>query len=326
MFRSTLKIADIIIQMDSFFPIERLEDADEQGLSAERFENFYYTGKAAPDIKIHVKMVGALPVITKAKPLFITRHFQDNSENWRLIKKGNSYVYKSPLEEKRQVMVVNETFNKVDAYILPKIGMDVFPEDRRAFIKAHKGMVWSISDIIYDFLQVLLINYFAQRNLGIFTHAIGLRDFQNKGLIFAGKSGAGKSTMARLWHKHTKAMVLNDDRVIVRKLNKEFFIYGSPWHGEFDDYLVSRIESARLERIFFIRHSLQNKARLIGEREAFNMIYQSIFPTFWDRKFLENIASFSHDLIKQVPCYDLGFVNDKRIIDFARKIYESRKD
>ncbi len=201
-------------------------------------------------------------------------------------------------------MLVNKTFDKVTAYLLPK---------------QNKGLVWNITDIIYDFLQVLLINYFAQRNSGIFTHSVGIKDVDGKGLLFAGKSGAGKSTTARLWHKHSKAMVLNDDRIIVRKVNGKFFIHGSPWHGEFSDYLGSRIETALLKKLFFIHHSPKNIATQIPPKPAFNLLYPALFPTFWDKECLENIAAFCDDLVKNVSCFNLGFAKDKSVIGFVRK-------
>ena len=300
-----LKIGGIIIEMQSNFTLEQLTKEEQRLQIAERFDNFFYNGKKEPNILIDVEIVDKLPQIRKTEPVFITYHFQDGSENWRLLKKGNTYIYKSPLKDKRQLMLVNETFDRVTAYLLPK---------------QDKGWVWNTSDIIYDFLQVLLINYFALKKGGIFTHAIGVKDLDGRGLLFAGKSGCGKSTTARLWHKHSKAMVLNDDRIIVRKVNGKFLIYGSPWHGEFSDYLTSRIESAPLEKLFFIHHSLKNTARRISEKTAFNFLYPALFPTFWDKEYLENIVSFCQDLIRSAPCYSLGFVNDKKVIGFVRKI------
>lgn len=158
--------------------------------------------------------------------------------------------------------------------------------------------MWNIIDIIYDFLQVLLINYLAYRNQGIFTHSAGIKDLDGSGLLFAGKSGAGKSTTARLWHKHSKARVLNDDRIIIRKLNGKFFIYGSPWHGEFSDYLSSEVESACLKKIFFIRHFSKNIAIQVLPKQAFILLYPVLFPAFRDKNCLENIAVFCDDLIK----------------------------
>jgi hypothetical protein len=300
-----LRIADIIIQMKSGFALEKFSKKEKKSQAVERFNNFFYKGAKKPRIAIEVNIVDKLPEID-GKNIFITNHFQDGRENWRLLKKGKSYVYKSPLDDKKQVVLINENLDKITAYLLPK---------------KIKGHVWNHSDIIYDFLQVLLIHYLAKKNEGIFTHAIGVKNLMdNKGFLFAGKSGAGKSTTARIWHKDPKAMVLNDDRIIVRKVNGKFFIYGSPWHGEFSDYLISRIESAPLEKLFFIYHSPKNIARKLSEKEAFNSLYPALFPTFWDKKCLANIASFCHDLIKNVPCYSLGFANNSKVIKFIRDI------
>jgi len=300
-----LKIADTIIQMQSKFGLEELNKKEQRNQAPERFNNFLYEGKAKPDIFIKVYMVDKLPQIYKAKNIFVTYHPDGHSENWRLQKKGNSYVYRCPLKDKQQLMLVNETFDRVAAYLLPK---------------KDKGRVWNITDIIYDFLQVFLINYFALRKKGVFVHSVGVKNLDGRGLLFAGKSGAGKSTTARLWHKHSKAMVLNDDRIIVRRLNGKFLIYGSPWHGEFSDYLQSRIESAPLDKLFFIYHSSYNNVRRISEKEAFNLFYPSLFPTFWDKACLENVVSFTQHLLKEIPCFRLGFVNNKKVIEFVRKI------
>lgn len=301
-----LRIADIIIQVQSRFPHEKLTEEEERAQVAERFYNFFYKGRQKPQIRIEVKIVvDKLPEIPKANPVFITYHFQDVNEDWRLLRKGDTYIYKSQFEDNIQVMLINRTFEKTTAYLLPK---------------KNKGCVWHIADIIYDFLQVLLINYFALKNEGIFTHSVGIKDLDSRGLLFTGKSGCGKSTTAKIWHRQSKALVLNDDRIIVRKHQGKFFIYGSPWHGDFSDYLASDIESAPLDKIFFIHHAPKNTVRQISQREAFSLLYPAIFPTFWDKKGLENITSFCQDLIKNIPCYSLGFVNDKKVIRFVRKI------
>jgi hypothetical protein len=300
-----LIIADTLITLESRFPLEELNREEKNSQFTERFNNFFYKGNKKSDILIDIEVVNKLPRPKDFHTLFITYHPEDKIENWRILRRGNTYAYISPVKNKRQVMFINGTFNKVKAYLLPK---------------KKKGFVWDIADIIYDFLQVLLINYFAQRKSGIFAHAVGIKDLDRRGFLFAGRSGCGKSTSARIWHKYSKAMVLNDDRIIVRKLNGKFFIHGSPWHGDFNDYLASHIEPSLLYKLFFIYHSPINKTRSISPPEAFGRLYPAIFPTFWDKGCLGNIISFSEDLIENVPCYSLGFVNNKKVIEFVRKI------
>ncbi len=317
-----LKIADVIIRMQSRFPLEQLTKEEEQThQAAERYKNFFYKGRQIPHIVIKVEIVDRLPEITKANPVFITRHFQDGSENWRLLRKDNTYIYKSPLKDKKQLMLVNEAFNRVTAYLLPKEQKIALTGKRREFIKDNKGFVWNTSDIIYDFLQVLLINYLAvTRKDGIFTHSMGVKDISKNGLLFTGKSGAGKSTLARTYYKHSKALVLNDDRIVVRKIKNDFYIYGSPWHGDFSDYLMSRIEKAKLKGIFFLQKAKENSVKAISSGKAFKFLYPAMFPTFWDRKGTQIIALFLSELLSEVDCFRLKFRKDKSVIDFVRRI------
>lgn len=313
----TLKIAEIIIQMQSKFSLLPLDKKERMDW---RFKGFLYKGNQKPDILINIEIVNKLTEIKGLKDIFTTTHFQDRDENWQLSKIGKDYIYKSLLEGKKQLMRVNRDFNQVDAYLLPKEEKTIIDDKEREFVKNNNGLVWSISDIIYVFLEVLLINYFAQRKQGIFTHSLGVKDLDGKGLLFSGKSGCGKTTLARLWDRHSRAMVLNDDRIIIRKKKKDFFIYSSPWHGDFSDYLMSRIEEAKLEKLFFIYHSQKNQVKPLAAKEAFSLLYPAIFPTFWDREGLENIVSFCHDLVRNVSCFRMGFIKDRGVIEFIRGI------
>jgi hypothetical protein len=300
-----LKIADIVIEMQSDFSLQKIIEDEGMGQAAERFTNFLFEGSQKADIRIKVKIVRTLPDICNTQLVFVTHNLENSHENWRLLKRNDLYAYQS-IDGKKQVAIVNKTFDTAIVYVLPN--------------NPRRELVWEIIDIIYDFLQILLIQYLALRNSGIFVHGVGMKDIDGRGFLLAGKSGSGKSTTARIWHTSSKAMVLNDDRIIVRKRNDVFFIFGSPWHGDFKDYLLTRIEEAPLRKCFIIHHSTCNRLRQITGIEAFNQFYPNLFPAFWHKECLENTTSFALDLIRQVPCFRFGFKNDKRVIDFVRKV------
>jgi len=314
-----LKIADIVIKLQSKFYLKPLDFKKSTDF---RFRNFLYKGRKDPEIIIAVQIVKKLPRFPDAKTIFITYHFQDGSENWRLLKWKDYFIYISPLNDKKQVMVVNRDFNMVKAYLLSK------DKDHRAvdgkeeeIARKYKGLYWDVSDIVYDFLQVLLINYLAiTKKDGVFTHSMGIKDSDEQGLMFMGKSGAGKTTLAKLYHKYSKAMILNDDRVIIRKINKIFYIYGSLWHGDFSDYLDSRIEKAKLKKLFFLRKAKENLIRPVSLDQAFKLIYPAMFPTFWDKGGTETIVLFLSDLLSKISCFRLKFRKDKSVIGFVRGI------
>jgi hypothetical protein len=294
-----LKIADIIIKMRSRFPIEPLDKEDSL-----RYRNFIYKADKKPDIIIDVKLVKKLPQMPKTtRRLFLTQHPDSHQTNWALFKNERYYILREYLLGKRQHYILNRDFNKAEAYLLKK------KDDK---------LTWHITKVIYDALQVILIHYLSRRD-GIFTHAVGIKDKKDRGFLFIGKSGQGKSTLARLWHKHSRDKVLNDDRIIVRKIRDRFFIYGSPWHGDFSDYLASRADRARLENLFFIYHSQKNQATIF-KKGAFKALYPNLFPNFWDREGLEKNIIMCQSLIKNIPCFRLGFKDTKEVIKFVKKI------
>jgi len=324
LYKVKLRIADVVIQMQSRFPHKELTKEEQGNRAPERYNNFIYQGRQKPHIKIKVEIVDKLPEIPRAEPVFITYHFQDNSENWRLLKRESTYIYKNPQESNKQIMLVNKAFDKVTAYLLPKDAgqkREVRKQKSESARQEKKEFVWNMTDIIYDFLQVLLINYLAvTKKDGIFTHSSGVKDLDKSGLLFTGKSESGKTTLAKIYHKYSRGMVLNDDRIVVRKINNDFYIYGSPWHGDFDDYLRSRIDRAKLKSIFFLRKAKENAIKPLSLSKAFRLLYPTMFPTFWDREGTKTIAMLLTDLLSKVSSYRLKFKKDKSVIRFIKRI------
>lgn len=294
-----LRIAEVIIQFKSRIPVKPL--TTENGW---RFMPFIYEGKKKPDIELEVIIQSSLPPSLKMENrLFLSQHPSDNSRCWAMFKSKNNYLIKSYLKGKRQHIILNPSFNKGRAYLYT----------RKTRIES-----WPLDIIIYDALQIILSNYLI-RHQGFFLHSVAIKDVDNKGLIFIGKSGAGKTTLARIWHNYSKAKVLNDDRIIIRKIKKDFYLYGTPWHGDFNDYLHSLPDRADLNKLFFIFHSKKNIAQDLREKELYAYIYPNIFFTFWDRSGLIRAIDLSKGLARHVPACRLGFKDNKDIIGFIRK-------
>jgi hypothetical protein len=303
-----LKIADIVIECRSAFPVKRLTKKEKGYLAPGRYAGAFVSGSCAPDIVIDVEVIKELPVVDKTKTIFVTYHVDDGLENWRLLEAKKGHVYQSSIEGKEQVIFVDLALDRAKAYLLPKKGR----------------MCWHVSDLIYDFLQILLIHYLAKRRLGFFIHAAGVKD-GSSGFVFAGESGAGKSTTARIWHRYTDAVILNDDRVIVRPFGKSYKIYGSPWHGEFGKYLADSKVSAVPANLFFIHQTRSNHIQPLSVREAFLRLYPVLFPTFWDRVCLKNITDLAQSMLECVPAFQLGLCKKKTAVDFVRSFCRGKK-
>jgi len=158
-----------------------------------------------------------------------------------------------------------------------------------------------------------MINLLSQGR-GILIHGCGIDD-SGEGILFAGNSGAGKSTIARLLtNKGVK--VLNDDRVIIRKKFGSFWMYGTPWHGEVKECLPEKVP---LKKIFFIKHSKNNFIRKITPMEVgYRLVVSSLSP-FWDKRGMEFTLNLCSELANAISSYELAFVPDPSILDFIRR-------
>jgi hypothetical protein len=164
-------------------------------------------------------------------------------------------------------------------------------------------------------LDELLIVHMLSRGKGVEVHACGLVEAGN-GYLFAGHSGAGKTTMARLWEREPGITVLSDDRIVLRQIDGRFWMYGTPWHGE-----AGLAQSARapLTQVFLLRHAAMNAVLPISGAEATARLFSCTFPTFHDRGGLEFTVGCCEGLVRTMPCAELGFVPDDRIVGVVRR-------
>jgi hypothetical protein len=151
------------------------------------------------------------------------------------------------------------------------------------------------------------------RSKGALLHACGIYD-RGSGYLFLGISGHGKSTIAKIWFDN-KSIVLNDDRIIIREKDGEFWMYGTPWHGDFKELSLKGLP---IRKIFFLRHGEKNSAVPRKGAEAVSMMLTRSFPPLWDQKGMDYTLGLLDRMAGKLPCYELNFLPDKRIIDFVR--------
>jgi len=173
--------------------------------------------------------------------------------------------------------------------------------------------------LAYPLLEILYTKLLAAED-GILVHACAIQ-VAGKGLAFAGKSGAGKSTTARLWLQQGQGEVLCDDRVIIRKGSEGFRVYGTPWHG---DIPAVSPTSVPLRRLYFLRHSEQCQLALLSPAAASSRLLQCVFATWWDPEGMASTLRFVEELVREVPCFELAFVPEPTAVDFVLEQIEGR--
>ena len=182
------------------------------------------------------------------------------------------------------------------------------------FIDKSEDSVATIRGLLFPFDELLCVKLLANFS-GIIAHACGIID-NGKGAVFIGASGNGKSTMAKLWINEPNCTILNDDRIIIREVDREFYAYGTPWHGEVPVCNQGKIP---LQRLFFLQHADKNYTRKISPADAVTRLIVRSFPAIWDREGMNANLEFMARLTEEIPCYEFGFVPDKSAISFLRK-------
>jgi len=274
--------------------ISFLFDQDLSELDVEATNRVFITD-IGEDIKLHVHH-GHVPELIKKEKIF------DSGRTWAFYRSDGKYVLQNDALESgsspNTYLVLEPDFKSGEVYIRN----DAFNQDL-------------VRDLLgYPLNQILMI-LLLSLGKGIVLHACGIDD-RGCGYLFLGNSGHGKSTIAKLWFEN-HATVLNDDRIIVREKDGEFWMYGTPWHGDFRELSPKGLT---IHKIFFLRPGEKNSAALQKGAEAVTMLLTRSFPPLWDKKGMAYTMGLCHRIVNKIPCYELSFEPDTRIVDFLRNM------
>ena len=170
--------------------------------------------------------------------------------------------------------------------------------------KALNPMEYPLDELLFVHLLAL--------GKGAEIHGAGMVDSREHGYLFIGQSEAGKTTMARLWAGEPGITILSDDRMIVRKIDGEMRMFGTPWHGEAG---FASPAGAPLRGMYFLSKGPTNELVRLRPTEAAGRLYAASFLPFYSHAALTFALSFFEELVNGTPCYELRFLPDKRVVD-----------
>ena len=153
------------------------------------------------------------------------------------------------------------------------------------------------------------------RRKRLFFHAACV-DTHLGGLLFTGRSGAGKSTQAELWNKYRSAVHVNGDRPILSKGKVGWKAWGSPYAGS-SKYHVNR--NCSVTAIIMLRQSSSCCLRKLRMKEAFRAVWEGITVHSWDKVFVEEASGLVMELISGVPVYEFYCTPDEYAVDYLEK-------
>lgn len=142
------------------------------------------------------------------------------------------------------------------------------------------------------------------------------------GFLFPGRSGAGKTTIAKLAKEFSHLTVLADEISLVRKVDGTYRIFGTPFLGaELWDITRFTNTSVELRAILFPFKDKQISIRDLAPSRALVLLLPTVLSFFEDRMVIEMFMDLCINLLENVPARMLHFALNS---DFWEGIYDSR--
>jgi len=137
----------------------------------------------------------------------------------------------------------------------------------------------------------------------VLLHASVIRK-DGKGYLMTAPSGTGKSTHTWLWYKNIPDCdLMNDDNPVVRIVNNEAVVFGTPWSGKTPCY---RNIQAPVGAIVRIQQRPQNEIRKLSPVQSLAVLLPASSSMKWDKRIYHGICDTLSAIISKVGVYELG--------------------
>lgn len=223
----------------------------------------------------------------------------DKQRLWQVVQAPNELAFivfnPNKIEEIQQVAFLNDTSTEWQVY------SHVLKQNDESFI----------SPLSYP-IGALILYYLTLNSNAFMIHASGVWDGET-GRIFSGFSNVGKSTLAKIWEEEG-AHIVNDDRLIVREVNGEFFMYNTPMP------YADLNKQAQVSKFYFPFHAKKNSAEKLTGTHALPQLKAFCFQHNYDKKYTEHLMTQLERITQHTSTYKLGVVPTPSIIDFIRSL------
>ena len=120
-----------------------------------------------------------------------------------------------------------------------------------------------------------------------------------RGYLFLGKSGTGKSTHSSLWMRHIPgARLLNDDNPTVRIIDGKAYVCGTPWSGKTPCYVDRIFPIGGMVRL---NQASENRFCIQEGADAFVALFPGCSAICWDEVLRSHLYDTVARLADMVP-------------------------
>ena len=140
--------------------------------------------------------------------------------------------------------------------------------------------------------------------------------------VYFGESGAGKSTISRLF-QNNGFKILSDERLIISSI--DFSINSAYWVSSNGSITNKEISA---NNIIYLRHSTNQNNHLIGIscEEMYSYLSTQVFYPLWDKDLLCKTIIMIKKFIKNKQCYIYEFKPDESAIEYLEENIKQKGD
>lgn len=150
----------------------------------------------------------------------------------------------------------------------------------------------------------LYSSYIVYKNWGLLLHSSCVIE-NGKAHIFAGQSGAGKSTAAGLSYPRE---LLSDEATLVKITSKQITVFNSPFRSELE--VTGTEKCAPLASIHLLNQAQYNERIPLAKSTGLLQLMDKVFYWAHDPEETGRILGFMQELANTVPIYELYFQKD----------------
>jgi hypothetical protein len=226
-----------------------------------------------------------------------------NADTWRMgtCASGEMGVDLARWPDGKWIPTANATPDFASARIRPILGRLCAPAP------------WALN---YPCDQILLVNRLAMLSATV-LHGCGV-SWGGRGCLLCGRSGVGKTTLGRLC-RDAGAVLMNDDRMLIRRDEGGLVLAATPWHGA--EEAVDATPSG-LAAILLLRQAPDVElTRLPGAAAAAALLSNCVAP-FYSGERLSRIIDTVAAVCERVPVYRLSFTPTTKAAETVRSLAE----
>ena len=181
----------------------------------------------------------------------------------------------------------------------------------RTMLRYHVSPDWKQINLVEDesesagqlaFEYLIHILPAAMLSLEVLTFHGVLLEYEGKGIILSAPSGVGKTTHARLWTRHKRAIILNGDKSAVYKKDGIWTGFGMPWSGSSGEYMNREVPIAAH---VILERGEHNQAEKCPAFDAFSGVLAHLLSPRWNTSMMEKSMDLLEDYLSHVPVYRL---------------------